>query len=71
MIFIVAFITAIAGFIGSIIAMGLLVSLPVMLLWDWLMPLMFGLPTITWLQSWGLLVLSGLLFKSKIVNKKG
>ena len=71
MIFIVAFITAIAGFIGSIIAMGSLVSLPVMLLWDWLMPLLFGLPTITWLQSWGLLVLSGLLFKSTIVNKKG
>ena len=68
---ILAFITAIAGFIIAIIAIGLLVSLPVMLLWDWVMPLLFGLPTITWLQSWGLLILSGLLFKSNIVNKKG
>jgi hypothetical protein len=26
-------------------------SLPVMLLWDWLMPTIFGLPEITWFQA--------------------
>lgn len=47
-----------------------LMSLPVMLLWDWLMPTIFGLPEITWLQAWGLLFLCGLLFRSHITNKK-
>lgn len=47
-----------------------LMSLPVMLLWDWLMPQIFGLPTITWFQAWGLLFLCGLLFKSNISTNK-
>lgn len=47
-----------------------LMSLPVMLLWDWLMPGIFGLRTITWFEAWGLLFLCGLLFKShNTVNK--
>ena len=41
-----------------------LFSLPIMLLWDWLMPTLFGLGTITWTQAWGLSVLCGLLFKN-------
>lgn len=45
-------------------------SLPVMLLWDWLMPTIFGLPEITWFQAWGLLFLCGLLFKSHTTVKK-
>ncbi len=47
-----------------------LVSLPVMLLWDWLMPVIFGLPEITWFQAWGLLFLCGLLFRSHTSVKK-
>ena len=31
-------------------------------LWNWLMPMLFGLPTITFWQGWGLLVLSWILF---------
>lgn len=47
-----------------------LMSLPVMLLWDWLIPGIFGLRTITWFEAWGLLFLCGLLFKShNTVNK--
>ena len=34
-----------------------------MLLWNWLMPEIFGLTTITYWQSWGLLILSCILFK--------
>lgn len=45
-------------------------SLPVMLLWDWLMPMIFGLPQITWLQAWGLMVLCSLLFKSHAVSTR-
>ena len=47
-----------------------IVSLPVMLLWDWLMPGIFGLREITWFEAWGLLFLSGLLFKSHTTVKK-
>lgn len=44
--------------------MAALMSLPVMLLWDWLMPTIFGLKEITWFQAWGLLWLTGILFRS-------
>lgn len=48
---------------------GLLLSLPVMWLWNWLMPTIFGLPTLTWPQSLGLLVLAGCLFKTNVVTR--
>lgn len=44
-------------------------SLPVMLLWDWLMPTIFGLPEITWFQAWGLLWLTGILFRPSVSRK--
>ena len=48
-----------------------IVSLPVMLLWDWLMPSIFGLREITWFEAWGLNFLCGLLFnKSHTPNNK-
>ncbi|MDC7220718.1 MAG: hypothetical protein PQJ59_12350 [Spirochaetales bacterium] len=34
-----------------------------MLLWNWLMPEIFGLATISYIQAWGLILLSHLLFK--------
>jgi hypothetical protein len=41
-----------------------ILGLPIMLLWDWLMPTIFGLPEITWVQAVGLSLLSSLLIKS-------
>lgn len=35
----------------------------VMLLWNWLMPEIFGLPAITYWQGWGLVLLSHILLK--------
>ena len=35
-----------------------------MLLWNWLMPDLFGLKEITYWQGWGLVLLSHLLFKT-------
>jgi len=35
----------------------------VMLLWNWLMPEIFGLRSLTYWQAWGLLALSTILFK--------
>ena len=48
------------GFIGLIFLFGWVV----MLLWNWLMPEIFGLTQISYWQAWGLLVLSSILFKS-------
>jgi hypothetical protein len=39
-----------------------LFSFLVFLLWNWLMPAIFGLTTITFLQAFGLLILSKILF---------
>ncbi len=44
--------------------LSLILALPVMWLWDWLMPTIFGLPEITLMQAWGLNFLCSLLFKS-------
>jgi hypothetical protein len=54
-----------AGAAGLIVFFGLLFSLPVMLLWNIaLVPAIPGLMEIGWFQAWGLLVLSGIMFKS-------
>ncbi|TVQ18087.1 MAG: hypothetical protein EA382_18165, partial [Spirochaetaceae bacterium] len=45
--------------IGAIFLFGLFVRI----LWNWLMPEIFGLPEITYWQAWGLLILSMILFK--------
>jgi len=48
--------------IGFGILFAGLFSLLVFLLWNWLMPAIFGLTTITFFQAFGLLVLSKILF---------
>lgn len=35
----------------------------VMLLWNWIMPAVFGLGTLTFWQAWGLVILTHILFK--------
>lgn len=63
------------SFAGVILVLGMIWAIPTMLLWDWLMPELFGLKEITLLQAWGINVLSGILFKgsgskTKTENKK-
>ena len=55
-------------FVATVAAFGLLFAIPTMLLWDWLMPFLFGLKTITLFQAWGLNILCGMLFKSNITT---
>lgn len=43
--------------------------LPTWLLWNWLMPSIFRLREITFLETFGLLMLSGLLIKSHSGSK--
>lgn len=54
----------------ALVVGALLNSLPVYFLWNWLMPELFGLTEITFLQSVGLSFLCGFLFKSNVINKK-
>jgi Sec-independent protein secretion pathway component TatC len=55
---------------GLIIFFGLLFSLPVMLLWNAaLVPAIPGLAEIGWLQAWGIVILSGFLFKPVASSK--
>ena len=59
--------------IGSLMIAGLIaliLSLPVWLLWNWLIPVIFGLTEITLAQAFGILILSSLLFKSNVTSKK-
>ena len=44
-------------------AIALFVSFPLMLLWNWLMPYLFNIPEIDFLQSLGMYVLSEILFQ--------
>jgi hypothetical protein len=54
-------------FLGAITLLFLicvLSSVLVMLLWNWLMPVIFHLPEISIWQAWGLSFLTSILFKS-------
>ena len=56
---------ALVAIVVFIVAFGLLMSLPVMWLWNaCLVPAVSGVKEMGWLQSWGMLVLCGLLFKN-------
>ena len=45
---------------------GMILSIPLCLLWNWLMPFIFGLPKLSLLQTFGLSVLMSLLAPRKI-----
>ena len=49
--------------IGIAMLVMILLGGPLMVLWNWLMPLLFNLPEITFWQACGLQLLSILLFK--------
>lgn len=54
-----------------VVLLGLLLSFPVMLLWNYcLVPAVPGLGELSWLQAWGIFILSGMLFKSNNIVKK-
>ena len=74
---IVSYTLATALVFGGVILFCALVSLPFWLMWNWLIPTIFGLPEITWLQSFGLWLLVFLLrnnlgnLKSKLNETDG
>jgi hypothetical protein len=62
---VVGLVVLVLGFAAGI---SLITGYFVMLLWNWLMPEIFGLITITYWQGWGLATLCSLLFKSTTTN---
>ena len=57
-------IETVLGIILGIILITLVITLPVFWLWNWLMPIIFGLKELTLLQALGVSLLSSFLFKS-------
>lgn len=54
-----------------VVIVGLLLSFPLMLLWNGcLVPAVSGLSEITWLQAWGILIASNILFKNTSYKKE-
>jgi len=52
-----------------LILIATILALPLMLLWNWLMPLIFGLTKITFWQALGVSVLCRILFSTISTNK--
>lgn len=48
---------------------AVIMALPTMLLWNWLMPTIFKLPEITFWQALGLIMLAGCIFPKTTVKK--
>jgi hypothetical protein len=64
-------VTKIVGVVLLVVLLGLVLSLPIWLLWNsCLVPAVDGVNEITWLQAWGLNILCTGLFKSSISNNK-
>ena len=56
--------------IGFALVVSLLLTLPTMLLWNWLIPAEFGGPELGFWQVFGLMVLVELLFKNSAKSSK-
>jgi len=55
--------------VSIICIVALLLGLPLMILWNWLMPLLFGLPTLTFWQAVGMNFLASILFNNNLTSK--
>lgn len=51
---------------AAVISLVLLVALVLMMLWNWLMPDLFGIPEVSFIQSLGIMILSSILFRSHV-----
>lgn len=56
--------------IVAIILLCSIYPILVMLLWNWLMPLLFGLPLIGFWEAFGLNWLCAILFKNTTIHKE-
>lgn len=66
-----AVLVAILGLALMVVGLSALFALPVMWLWNALVPVLFHGPQVTFMQAWGLGLLCGFLFKSTGGAKSG
>ena len=59
---------AVVGFVALVIGLSALFALPVMWLWNYVIPHQFGLKEIDFLHAWALNVLCGFIFKGSSVS---
>jgi hypothetical protein len=67
------FMQMVAGILLAALVMftfGLLLAFPVMWLWNAFMPEVFGVPTITFWQAFGMKLLAALMFPPTTVSSK-
>lgn len=58
-------ITGLLGFV-TVAVLSLFGAIPTIFLWNWLMPTITGMMTITFWQAWGINFLAGILFKNTV-----
>ena len=63
-------IEAIILVVGLLLLSAIILAIPTMLLWNWLLPHLFNVPSITLYEAIGINMLSGILFKSNVNIKK-
>jgi hypothetical protein len=69
--FLIGLLTVIGALAFGLFGFGFILAFPVMWCWDYVMPSLFGLPEITYLQSFVLYFMCGLLFKqTKTIEKE-
>jgi hypothetical protein len=56
--------------VGLLLLSAIILAFPTMLLWNWLMPRIFGVTQITLYEAMGINFLSNILFKSNVTIKR-
>jgi hypothetical protein len=56
------------GLIAALAGIGLLLAFPIKWCWNYTMPMIFGLPSITWGKAWCLNFLAGCLIRASQTN---
>lgn len=67
---IATFIRAFIAILLMSVGFSFLLTYPVMWLWNWLMPAIFGLKTLTFWQTFGLTMLANMIFGKVNLNNK-
>lgn len=66
----IKFVVAVLALVGAIIGISLLFALFVMVLWNAVMPFLFGVPELDIWKAWWLSMLCGFLFGSRSYSQK-
>ncbi len=59
-------ISVILLFILALASASLIASVPTWFLWNWLVPELFGLPEISWLNAFGLVLMINIVLRTKV-----